>query len=213
MEARKLFLKSPKTGQPGELLIYFLIEAVLQAPQVLKKMTITTNPNDERKGSDGVHIRWVDDEEMLEVIFAEAKLYQNFGSALTSAFTSMDTFHNSATKALEINYFLNTFSLLRDEQRKIISSFVEGENIAKCQQVHACLVGHSWDEYECLNTEAKKNFIQEFDKRYRDWAATTMKPALEKELEKFKHTHLKFEFFFIPFVSVDNFRGLFLDRL
>jgi hypothetical protein len=60
VEAKRLFRNSPTTGQPGELLVYFLIEAVLQAPQVLKKMLITTNPNDERKGSDGVHIRWTE---------------------------------------------------------------------------------------------------------------------------------------------------------
>ena len=56
VEARRLFRTIPTTGQPGELLVYFLIEAVLQAPQVLKKMPLTTNANDERKGSDGVHI-------------------------------------------------------------------------------------------------------------------------------------------------------------
>ena len=77
---------------------HFLIEAVLQAPQVLKKMQITTNPNDERKGSDGVHIRWTNNEEVLEVIFAEAKLYKDFATALTNAFISMTDFHNSATK-------------------------------------------------------------------------------------------------------------------
>ena len=126
LEARRLFRQSPTTGQAGELLVYFLIEAVLQAPQILKKMPITTNPNDERKGSDGVHVRWAGDGDLLEVIFAEAKLYESFNNALASAFTSMTDFHNSAAKGLEINYFLNAFSLLDADQQKIISSYVEG---------------------------------------------------------------------------------------
>jgi hypothetical protein len=213
VEAKRLFRTSPTTGQPGELLVYFLIEAVLRAPQVLKKMLITTNPNDERKGSDGVHIRWVGEEELLEVIFAEAKLYGDFDAALTSAFVSMTDFHNSATKSLEINYFLNAFSLLSAEQQEVIESYVEGENKGKCQEVHVCLIGHTWDEYGCLNTSAKKKFLEEFEGRYLTWAQAKMKPKLDAELAAFTHPHLRFEFFFLPFTSVDNFRQLFLESL
>ena len=210
VEAKRLFRTSPTTGQPGELLVYFLIEAVLQAPQILKKMLITTNPNDERKGSDGVHIRWVGNEELLEVIFAEAKLHKDFDAALSSAFKSMTDFHNSATKALEINYFLNSFSLLTTEQQKVITSYVEGENKGKCQEVHVCLIGYTWPEYDLLKTDERKKFIGEFAERYLKWAHADMKPKLDAELAAFTHSHLRFEFFFLPFTSVENFRNLFL---
>ena len=213
LEAKRLFRTNPKTGQAGELLVYFLIEAVLQAPQVLKKMLITTNPNEERKGSDGVHIRWVGNEEFLEVIFAEAKLYGDFGDALTSAFVSMTDFHNSATKELEINYFLNAFSLLSAEQQEIVTSYVEGENKEKCREVHVCLIGHTWKEYECLKTADREKFLEEFRARYLSWALTVMKPKLDAELSVFMHRHLRFEFFFLPFTSVDDFRHLFLAGL
>jgi hypothetical protein len=213
VEAKRLFRDSPSTGQPGELLVYFLIEAVLQAPQVLKKMPITTNPNDERKGSDGVHIRWAAEGNLLEVIFAEAKLYKDFGAGLTSAFVSMTDFHNSAAKDLEINYFLNSFSILSAEQQQVITSYVEGENKGNCQEVHVCLIGHTWDEYACLKTVEKKKFLEEFEGRYLAWALMTMKPKLDAELAAFAHSHLRFEFFFLPFTSVDNFRELFLASL
>jgi hypothetical protein len=213
VEAKRLFRKTTTSGQPGELLVYFLIEAVLQAPQVLKKMLITTNPNDERKGSDGVHIRWVDENELLEVIYAEAKLHANFSAALTDVFKSMTEFHNSATKSLEINYFLNTYTLLTPEQQEVITSYVEGENKGKCQEVHVCLIGHNWKEYECLKTAAKNAFLKEFEGRYLTWAQKEMKPKLEAQLAVFAHSHLRFEFFFLPFTSVDNFRKLFLASL
>ncbi len=213
MEARKLFRTHATTGQPGELLVYFLIEAVLQAPQVLKKMPITTNPNEERKGSDGVHARWGAGQ-LLEVMFAEAKLYEDFDAALGAAFKSMTEFHDSATKDLEINYFLNTYTVLDPEQRKLISSYVEGENRDKCQQAHVCLIGYDWQEYGHLKSATEKEkFLQEFEQRYLAWAREEMAPALRAELRKFKHAHLKFEFFFLPFTSVDNFRQLFLGAL
>ena len=213
VEARRLFRTNSTTGQPGELLVYFLIEAVLQAPQVLKKMLITTNPNDERKGSDGVHIRWASTGELLEIIFAEAKLHKNFAAALTSAFVSMTDFHNSGTKDLEINYFLNTFTMLNPDQQNVITSYVEGENKGKCQEVHVCLIGYTWEQYECLKTPKKSEFLAEFEKRYLVWAAEEMKPKLDVELAAFKHSHLRFEFFFVPFTSVENFRELFLANL
>ena len=212
LEARKLFRKTNTSGQPGELLVYFLIEAVLQAPQVLKKMLITTNPELERNGSDGVHVRWAGD--MLELIFAEAKLHKSFGNALTQAFKSITDFHNSATKGLEINFFLNTFNLLSSEQQKIVKSYIEGENKGKCSEVQVCLIGHTWDEYQCLKDRDKKDaFLKEFEARYLQWAETTMKPCLECELTTFTHSHLRFEFFFLPFTSVDDFRTLFLESL
>ena len=213
VKAKKLFRKSPTTGQPGELLAYFLIEALLQAPQILKKMPLTTNPNDERKGSDGVHARWVGENDLLEIIFAEAKMHQNFSAALTSAFASMTDFHNSETKDLEINYFLAAFSLLDAEQQKVIESYVEGEEKGKCQDVHACLIGHSWKEYDCLKDARKKEFLTEFEERYLAWATLEMKPLLDDKLATFVHTHVRLEFFFLPFVSVDDFRALFLASL
>jgi hypothetical protein len=212
-EARKLFRKHLKSGQPGELLVYFMIEAVLKAPQVLKKMPITTSTEDERKGSDGVHARWIKEDGELEVIFAEAKLHGDFAAAIKDAFKSMSSFHDSETKDHEINYFLNAFSLLPEDQQKLLRSYVEGENKAKCQEVHACLVGYDWDEYECLKDERKTEFLKDFEKRYVEWAQTNIWPKLSAELKAFKHYHLRFEFFFVPFTSVQNFRNLFLGKL
>jgi hypothetical protein len=158
-------------------------------------------------------MRWAPEGELLEVIFAEAKLQKNFAAALASAFVSMTDFHDSATKELEINYFLNAFSLLSAEEQKVISSYVEGENKHKCQQVHVCLVGYTWKEYGCLKGPEKAKFLKEFDGRYRAWALAEMKPKLEAELAAFRHSHLRFEFFFLPFTNVDDFRALFLESV
>ena len=41
------------------------------------------------------------------------------------------------------------------------------------------------------------SFLTEFEERYLTWAAAEMKPKLDTELAAFKHSHLKFEFFFL----------------
>ncbi len=212
MQARDLFRMFDTSGQVGELLVYFLLETVLHAPQVLKKMPMTTNPNDERKGSDGMHLRWEESAGVLEVIFAESKIYKSFSGALQKAFESMQEFHDSRTKQHEVNAFTSGFSNLDSELQEKVVSYIEGENVSNCRLAHACLIGFNWNEYECLGDERRKTFVQEFEARYRTWAES-IRPSLNGKLKAFKHKHLRFEFFMLPFKDVEAFRNWFLEDL
>jgi hypothetical protein len=213
MRARDLFRRAEKSGQAGELLIYFLLETVLQAPQALKKMPLTTNPKEERKGSDGVHLRWDETDGVLEIIFAESKIWKSFGAAVADAFTSIETFHDSRTKEHEINCFTAEFSALSPELQERVISYVDGENAESSRYVHACLIGFDWDEYKCLDDERREAFVKEFEKRYSAWAAAHVRDSLCEKVKNFKHKHLRFEFFILPFRDVAEFRNWFLDEL
>jgi hypothetical protein len=213
IEARKLFRSNPRSGQAGELLLYFFIEGVLGAPQVLKKMSITTNTEEERKGSDGVHLRWDEQDQVLEVIFGESKLHAKFSGAVADAFKSMSSFHSSPTKAHEVRLFTNTFSTLPEGLKGKVISYVEGEHKFLSREVHACLVGFNWKDYLCLNDERREAFVKEFKARYIAWASSEARPLLKKHIEAFEHKHLRFEFFFLPFLDVAEFRQKFTDAL
>jgi len=212
MQARDLFRRASNSGQVGELLIYFLLETVLHAPQALKKMPMTTNPKEERKGSDGVHIRWEETPGILEVIFAESKIWKSFSDALRDAFDSMEGFHDSRTKQHEINAFTSGFSNLDPELQKKVVTYIEGENVSHCQLVQACLIGFNWREYECLGDGRRAAFIKEFEQRYRAWAAG-ISDSLNEKLKAFKHKHLRFEIFLLPFRDVEAFRSWFEEEL
>jgi hypothetical protein len=212
MQARELFRQSDTSGQVGELLIYFLLETVLRAPQAIKKMPMTTNQKEERKGSDGVHVRWDDGAQMLELIFAESKIWESFSDALRDAFASMEQFHDSRTKRHEINTFTSGFSNLTAELQERIVSYIEGQNTSKCRLAQACLIGFNWKEYECLNDARRAEFVRQFEERYRAWAVA-MRDSLNDKLQRFKHKHLRFEFFIIPFKDVKAFRACFLEDL
>jgi len=212
MQARDLFRNENMSGQAGELLIYFLLEAVLHAPQALKKMPMTTNPKEERKGSDGVHIRWDETAGILEILFAEAKIYKSFSKALNDAFESMEMFHESRTKVFEVNTFTSGFSNLDSKLQKKVVTFIEGENAAHCRTGHACLIGFDWREYQCLGDKRRADFIKEFEDRYRAWA-TRKRDSLNEKITSFKHKHINFEFFFVPFHDVEMFRKWFMEEL
>lgn len=212
MRARDLFTRSANSGQVGELLIYFLLETVLEAPQVLKKMPLTTNPNEERKGSDGVHLRWDAITGVLEIIFAESKLWKSFSDALRDAFESIERFHDSRTKQHEINAFTSGFSALTDDAQQRIVSYIEGENSSNSRLVQACLIGFDWPEYRCLTDTRRGAFVKEFEDRYRAWGFD-VSHRLNEKLKVFKHKHLRFEFFMLPFVDVESFRASFVREL
>ena len=212
MQARDLFRTSGNSGQVGELLVYFLLETVLDAPQALKKMLMTTNPREERKGSDGVHLRWIEAGGVLEIIFAESKIWKSFSGALKDAFASMEEFHDSRAKHHEINAFTAGFSNLDRELQAKVVSYVEGDNATNCRMAQACLIGFNWDEYECLTDRRRADFIREFDDRYRAWAAG-VRGTLNAKLQAFRHKHLRFEFFMLPFKDVEAFRAWFHEAL
>ena len=212
MQARDLFRLESGTGQVGELLIYFLLETVLQAPQALKKMLMTSNPKEERKGSDGVHLRWVKDIGVLELIFAESKLWKSFSDALTSAFKSMDEFHASRAKQFEVNTVTAGFLNLSPALQAKVSSYIEGDNVSSFSECQACLIGFDWGEYKCLTDGRREKFVKEFEDRYRNWMIAR-RDTINLKLKQFKHKHLRFEFFILPFSDVQAFRDWFIEAL
>jgi hypothetical protein len=212
MEARDLFRKAGKSGQAGEMLIYFLLEAVLKAPQALRKMPLSTNPKEERKGSDGVHIKWNSDLQILDLFFAEAKIWATFSTALDDVFASVKKFHEGGMKQHELNLLTNHFTALDDDTQEKILSYIDGENAPNTRVTHAALVGFDWEEYKALDDARRKQFVAEFESRYKSWAAATV-PKVSSKLSKFEYKNLRFEFFFIPFKDVQKFRDWFEEAL
>ncbi|MDE8757136.1 DUF1837 domain-containing protein [Pectobacterium polaris] len=82
-----------KTGEAGETLLFFLLEAIIGAPQIVAKMELKTNSNDEVKGSDGIHIKWNEEDDLVDFYFGESKLYKRVSAAMDAALESIESFH------------------------------------------------------------------------------------------------------------------------
>jgi len=207
-QARDLFRKYEHAGQAGEVLIYFLLEAVLGAPQIVQKMPISTNPAEERKGTDGVHARWNEQLQLLDVFFAESKLYQSFSGALSDAFVSMEKLHS--TQAIGHEFFITTHNLqhLGSESESDLLGFLSGKPGTKIRTNHACLLGFDWQEYKHLDAEGRTGFIADFVDRYGS-EAVSLRDKIDAKLQECAIKHLRFEFFVVPFRSVADFRSRF----
>lgn len=218
--ARKLFVhpKATKedpdqTGEAGEILLYFLIESILDAPQVVAKMELKTNQKKEINGSDGIHMKWCETEEIVDIYFGEAKIHKSLSGALGSAFNSISEFHDKGMYQHEFlmvtNHFKYANEKIKEEVQKLIG---KGEPSSEVRINHACLIGYNWDKYQELLKEGPADIESKFREIYKHDASRVLK-LLNNRFDEFDKKYLKFDFFFMPFTDVQEFRDAFNEAL
>lgn len=213
LRARDMFRKVETAGETGELLLYFLLETVLKAPQVVCKMELKTNPADEVKGGDGIHVSWSKDSDTLNVYLGESKLHSAYGNALTDAFTSIAELHALGPREHELNLVTSHFKFYSPELQERITEYLdEAKPVGKVKIKHACLIGYDWGEYRHLLTDKRSEFVKEFETRF----VTHAKRLVDKAttlFDGYDYRHLSYEFFFVPFKDVQEFRDAFYAYL
>lgn len=219
-EARQLFRHprvtdaSPdKTGEAGELLLYFLVESVLNAPQIVSKMELKTNHKDEVKGSDGIHAKYDEVEGVIDFYFGESKLYKSPSGAISAAIESVDQFHDVKMDEHEYTMVTKHFKYANEELKKAISSFiVHGKPGSNVRVNHACLIGYDFAGYEGLNGDSPRSLLDDFLVKFLADGERLTK-IIQDKFESFSKKYLIFDIFFIPFPSVVDFRNAFNEAL
>ena len=212
-EARDLFRRLSRAGELGEMILWFLLESVLQAPQVVAKMDLKTNRNDEVKGADGLHVKINND--ILEILFGEAKLYKDLNAALSSAFESIENFYDNKEQIKrEYNLITTHYKWLKEGEQQQVYDFISGNIEADEVKIKfACLIGFDWDEYQKLdNPEERSIFIDNFISIYKT-KSEEIKNKIERKFGSFKHKHLEIDIFILPFKSVEDMRKRFGNGL
>lgn len=207
-EARRLFLDSETSGEGGELLLFFLLEAELGLPQVLCKMPLKTNRKMPIHGVDGVHAG-IQPNGNLAIYWGESKLYGSFQSALTDCFNSITPFllddgTGTAHKDLVLardnldvgdrQLTLQLVKYLTDDNPKRLSLEVSG----------ACLVGFTHDHYGPPFQADGATLLAEVDDQIRRWSTSVKTRVTNRKIEDFT-----IEFFCLPLPSVADLRAEF----
>jgi len=215
-EARNLFRHpdvtddSPdKTGEAGELLLYFLMESVLKAPQVVSKMELKTNHKDEVKGSDGIHAKFNVEKGVVDFYFGESKLYKDSAAAIADVINSVEQFHDIEMYQHEFSMVTKHFKYADDVTKDAITSLiVHGEPGPNACINHACLIGYDFKGFANLEGTCSSELLQDFLVKFHQDGGRLTK-LLQKRFDKFGKKHLYFDVFFIPFPSVVEFRNAF----
>jgi len=85
---RKISEKTAK-GELGELILFTLLDVYFQAPKILSKISLKTNPKMPVFGADAVHGQYINGE--FRLYLGESKLYTKFTSAASRAAISIKT--------------------------------------------------------------------------------------------------------------------------
>lgn len=83
--ANKHFIKNNQSGEVGELILYYLANELLNAPQLICKMILKDNYKSPVLGADAIHFKFIkrnNGKDLLEIYWGEAKMYSDYKSAI-----------------------------------------------------------------------------------------------------------------------------------
>lgn len=222
-EAKSLFIKAKNQlesgGEPGELILYALLEWVLKAPRLVSKMYLKTNNNMPVHGTDGIHLGYDPVKDLLTVYFGESKIYQNFSSAADAAFTSIaELISNSGQISREIEILNNLSDLnsldsaFQEKIAQYINPYSTSNLTLNKKLVHACMLGFEYSAYNRILKFEPDKVASAFEEKYRKRIGSACR-VIERHYGKRLPVTTNLHLFLLPFPSLKDFRAAFYEKL
>ena len=223
-EAKNLFvtagIKGYRSGEPGELILFILLEAALGAPQIVSKMYLKTSEEMPVHGCDAIHVSFNPSTETLCVYWGEAKVHQELSSALDDTCESIVSFREDMERNGR-SAQSRDIAIIRDHADIAEGSFKEAlmkyfdpyeEEYNKLEECHACFVGFEYSVLSNINMLDKDNIDEAFREKYSERAESAMSLFADKIRGNKLHDN-KFVLFLLPFVDVEEFRKIFFTKI
>lgn len=205
-----------RNGEAGELILYLMTEWILEAPQIIAKMLLKTNPQMPVHGADGVHVRYKPETSTLMLYWGESKLYADVGAAIDSAVKSISEALDPGMIKHELELvgrnidFSGLAEKARMEMLRHLDPFDEASN--QRHNVSTCLIGFDFEGFQkivgldgdaaeakfCVLAQEKLNALTE---------------KLTNSLEGAGLGNQPVELFFFPVPSVQELRDLFQAKI
>jgi hypothetical protein len=212
--AAELFIKAQKStnrnGECGELLLYLLTEWILEAPQLLAKMSMKTTSSMPVHSSDGIHVKFDAQSNKLVFFWGEAKIHKTIGSALSDAVNSISTAleHSKLKEDIRlVRRFISTTGLPVNAQAKIVE-YLDPLSDSYDQKLYAstCLIGFDFATFSKLAT-VNANEIESFFAKELEEELKKATKSLQSLLTTKNISHHRLEVFFLPVESVAQLRN------
>ncbi len=208
---RKPRSAASRTGELGEIALYFLLETFLKAPQIVSKMALKTTTGENFKGSDGIHLGIVGDRKC--VFYCESKLNKIKDNAFKDCIDSVIDFQGKK-KDFEISIVNNHIDVKDPLLKQAVIDFL---NPTKPRgddwlEVHACFVGFNWDKFGDVEKEMSNEELHAKLKKELTEEVQAVKTLLEMKL-KSPDNKIRYYFFVMPFKDIEALRTNFLKLL
>ena len=222
--ARQLFIKAreknKKSGEPGEVALFTLLEGFLNAPRIVSKMGLKTNRNIEVFGTDAIHIMFEPQSRTLWVYWGEAKLYQQLPHALDRIALSIKGFREprqgtgESQRDFDINIIQAHADVEGDAFKEALVTYFDpySEYSNQVCEVNACLALWDSDLYASLQGLGVADVEKTFRRNYLGCIRTACDLFIKNVREQNLHK-LRFHLFLLPLENVKDFRRQFFDKL
>jgi hypothetical protein len=112
----------------------------------------------------------------------------------------------------ELSLVTAHFKFADDRLRQMIGDYVGGEDLTKVSDItHVCLIGFDWAQYRDL-LKNQQSVVGAFRAAYTRYTSSVQK-LMKNRFVGYQCKHLRFEFIFLPFQDVDEFRSVFYRNL
>ncbi len=227
-EAKSFFKKKSadsKSGKYGELLLFGLVESILDCKMIAHKITNLTNYHDEIKGGDGVFMgnyKLPNGNIETAYLIGESKVWQDYSGAKKDALESINRFYDSKVqadfKALEFFIAQKDIEKVVDEQTDIDELYErldQKSDLFKSQiAVHPILIMYETKSYNNLMKKALNNteLNSSIDAQIQSKLKFTL-DSIAKKVREFPELEKVFlDFILIPTNSVSEFNDT-MDNL
>lgn len=219
-KAIKLFTDLEKTGEGGEILLYILIQEFLKLPQLISKMSLKTSGRLHYQGADGIHVKYDNDSNNLNLYWAEAKMYKDLNDAISECFKSLhgfllEPYGYGSTQERDIHLITSNIqdNINNPELEDLLVRYFDLDDDLSNNIIYKgiCFIGFDCNKYpsneDLSQTTASLKAIIETEhlKWHKRLGANIQKHA---NLES-KEIHV----FLMPFPSVEEFRKYYLDTI
>lgn len=220
-KARNLFIRtvnqSKTGGEPGELILFIILRYVFGAPQLACKMHLKTSSNMPVHGTDAIHVLATEDD--MQLIWGEAKLYQQLSSALDQICSSIKGFVEETDTGVQRD---RDIQILQDHisipdgplKEKVLRYFDPYETDSnQVTETFACFAGFDYTALRNINTIAgTSDFQTQFEMQYLDRITSGCDLFAEKIRTQGLHD-ATFVILLLPFADVAELRAKFLRKL
>jgi len=206
-------------GEAGELLLFCFLESHLKAPKILTKLEIKLSSKDYAKGSDGVHLLKVAEND-YQLIFGESKLYQNLTTSISKAFESIHDFTTRSKSNIYDEIGLLSSQLCKETFDEDLYQFLKSVITPKANAEKPITKNNAFAIFAGFEinptNEEKKLSNSDFLKTIKEQIKTEVEGKMEhikKKIEEYNLHGYTFYVYVFPFMKLNEARKEIIEKI
>ena len=202
--------KLDKKGEIGEIILHGLLEDIFGTEPLVSKIYYKTDPTENVKGFDSVHVVYNDKEKSIESLWlGEAKFHKDYKNAINKAFDSVEDFLQA--KKLRREFMIVKNHIDQDDERKSAAEQLLSE-LKSLDEIRSVICVPVLIAYESPETKKHKKMSEE----YMSNIDSEIQSCLADFLKKFKfkdEVDVDIHVFFMPLKDKDKALSVFTDEV